>query len=583
MDSYTEIKRWSKPKRNFEFGYELSSTTQISPRNPSSASCISVLTCDDSIHFINEPKISNNITSTMKEYQVDKHIVNLNGSIVEPLLTSQQDDIKNIKATKIEDRCDNPGVSTEKTIKFQEELTNKGSLYSRITTGYIGSKSQGVLGTQSEIQDIDESGNGNNIYDKNGKFDYYNAEGKLEEVNIIVEDDDEKDNNTTLNGTACSNTIQTKEIQDCVSVSEPRPKNSSLFVSNNESNQTDQWREVHDNRTGKIYFYNRRTRESRWSLPPNAILLSEKRRINLKEETTLSNNLREVSINTESTKSEETSQERCTHLINHMGYCEIDETIFDQNEFKETTSCTDGYKRPWTPSQNEPKRKLFFLADSELQDNAIQVKPNETYCPVEANDDIQHNELQKTSIKKYEKQKLIFCILCGMKAQSTTHLIEHMSTYCSCLSQCAKRDDICNIFYDTFVIADSLLNPNDAHDNFDQNHYQHNKENDQYNVENRDSDMEELRYVAENDDNKFSASDDEDTIMDYSLNQSLNQSFRRISSHHSKEPAQEETSELVSTCPFCSKSFQGGSYLSKHLLRCNARQNSSMKRTIHCN
>ena len=55
-----------------------------------------------------------------------------------------------------------------------------------------------------------------------------------------------------------------------------------LILNNHQtfSKKKDQWREVHDDMTGKTYFYNRHTRESRWSLPKNAILIGKKRKIN---------------------------------------------------------------------------------------------------------------------------------------------------------------------------------------------------------------------------------------------------------------------------------------------------------------
>lgn len=67
---------------------------------------------------------------------------------------------------------------------------------------------------------------------------------------------------------------------------------SSLQTSLIENNQfeqcIDQWREVIDENTGKIYFYNRRTRESRWCLPDNAVLVPKKRHREKKKDSTLS-------------------------------------------------------------------------------------------------------------------------------------------------------------------------------------------------------------------------------------------------------------------------------------------------------
>ena len=581
MDSCAEIKRWNRPKRNFEFGYELSSTTQISPKNASS-SCISVLTFDDSINVMNEFKSSNSNAFAMKENELQGNIVNMNG-IVEPFPTSQPDKMENeelISLTMLEDQCDNPGGTTKETTQFQEELTNKGSLYSRITTGYVG-KSQGDLGTQSEFQEINsESGDRNKNYDKNDKFVNSNFKEKRAEVNRIMEEEDERGNSAKSNGIICSNSCETKRIQGIAIVSEPRPKIcSSLLMNDNERNQTDQWREVHDHRTGKVYFYNRRTRESRWSLPPNAILLSEKRRINFKEQDTPSNSPRKVPITMESIKSEERSQEGTRHLIDCDGCCEIGETRHEGEQ--ETATVIEGYKQPSTQSQSERKRKFIYPTDCEMQSNIFKIHTNETCYFVEENDDIQEDKLQRIPVENCGEDKFLFCILCGMKVQSTFHLIEHMSTYCSSLEHCTKRNDICNVFYDTFVTVNALFNRTGAHDNSEQSKSQDNKENLQH-MESRGNDEEELGFDAENYEQIFSASDDEDTIMDYSLNQSLNNSFHKNSSYHRKEH-EEEASPMISTCPFCSKSFQGGSNLSRHLLRCNARQNSNIKRTKQYN
>ena len=70
------------------------------------------------------------------------------------------------------------------------------------------------------------------------------------------------------------------------------------------NDMTDQWREVHDDRTGKTYFYNRRTRESRWSLPSNAILLRRKRQYSERlDNSKVLSSLREVSMSDITTES----------------------------------------------------------------------------------------------------------------------------------------------------------------------------------------------------------------------------------------------------------------------------------------
>jgi hypothetical protein len=176
----------------------------------------------------------------------------------------------------------------------------------------------------------------------------------------------------------------------------------------------------------------------------------------------------------------------------------------------------------------------------------------------------------------------VHCIFCGTKIKCTSSVpfTEHLRTSCSIVRDSYRKEQVSNLIHNTFLRAKNLLNLSD-HDNFESlTNGEHDKEN-----------LPPLSYLSpkkkkldetdtcnstfdQSDIHIFSNSDDEETITDRSFHQ-------RSSQNNSYHPTEEEISPILSSCPFCNKSFRGGSDLSKHLLRCNARRRSNKKRTMH--
>ena len=486
MDAFDEVKCWNRHKRQLKYEQEHISLTTTSPKNTSSGlSYVSAITCDESIQHL-----CSNQGPNLQSQPFDS------GKIHSPSLSTFRQMLPVSSPDK--DDIETNQMKVELTTDRKPHNSNNGSLISRITTGYLG-----ILN-----EDKSKSPNDKLLNTETTKT-------KIESMNLQC--DMKCSDLTQLNfmkmKTKNEKASDTKHFYGCIEseiISFDSKEDIMTSADRNKSSYSDQWREVLDHSTGKNYFYNRRTRESSWQLPPNAILLKKKRVINEKENASDSYCTKEVSMLTEAI-SEDIVRDDIINVIDDRNSC------YNQHEAVHN-SCNSEILRHISPARSETAvNDIGNKSSGELLSEGI------------------------------------YCMFCGIKCVNETILFEHFTELCPYLESYDRKDEICVLLY---KILNTYYNcPVEDKDEFskekgtNQNHIQ-------------------LKDLTKNsDDSMLSPSDDDEMIMDSSLNHSF-----RNNSH--------EVTQLLSTCPFCSKRFHGGSHLSRHLLNCNERKSSTKKRVV---
>ncbi len=583
FDREDEIKCWNRrPKKRFEFGYEVDPTTQqvqVSPRN-TSLSCISALTFDDSMHLINDRLKERDSTSSSSENKCYDES-NRKEDLEEPFLISQQcDGLQNLKLENKSNTIDRARV--EQKCYSQQDVGLKGSLYSRITNGYIENLQE--EDKRKEVTIIDETLRTPILNDSKGEeiemgYDRCDDGYTAGHTELIVEEEESYSETT-------ADSSDTKSLQgnEDGQIRLYKGNNSTVADINNQpcgplETTRDQWREVNDDTTGKTYFYNRRTRESRWNLPPDAKLMSKKRKINQKCNASIDcSSLKEVSVSsTDTNQRGEDKQNKMLHIQNNTvaveKVCNGDTSIFDEDK-KESHVIIEKCRRLRKSPKSEQRRRFFFPDVCE-ESNDEETEKSYEESSIEG--------IQKTLFsrnKSGQETYFAYCMFCGLETRDSHILIEHLSADCPTLKMFSKKDEICHLMNNTISRVESMVSSCDDY-KVNQCAIYDGEDGNKENIPNVSQEIlpsNNLKGTSSSENSNkpaiFSNSDDEETIADCSFN------CHTIGSGSNRHYIEEETSPILSTCPFCTKSFQGGSYLSKHLLRCNARRKSNKKRTM---
>ena len=145
----------------------------------------------------------------------------------------------------------------------------------------------------------------------------------------------------------------------------------------------DQWREVLDSRSGKSYYYNRRTRESRWTLPASGILSKKRRNIHVGQDTRMTSS--------------------CTlQQILMSGITE------NKSAYRENHQGIDSFVRYKASSFND--ECLFPSQGSNAETRTIDAE--ELYV-------------------EREKEQTLFCMYCGTSIRSVNNMQKHLHLECS--------------------------------------------------------------------------------------------------------------------------------------------------------
>lgn len=363
--------------------------------------------------------------------------------------------------------------------------------------------------------------------------------------------------------------------------------NGSNTRTHNENGNLNEWRQATEIHSGKVYFYNRRTRESSWTLPPGAVLKTRKNK-RMGESTNASfeshNCPCEVSMN-----SEETS-----NVTMHSKVSDSYSNLL-QKDHEESQMILERCRKLRNSFKYTERRKYFFPDTSRESNNEY------------AND-------IESSFDKYESDHLnsstahFYCIYCGEVVPGAASMSDHLTKY----HQEFKNGKVGSFTLENKALVQIMLKFwSETEDEKSNVHVVDEKENIDPNTQtkqptlNGDDNIElesSWRFGKDLKDSvdmisetskigNYSAiksfetydtehsSDEESTI--FTKSKSLTQKYRKQSLKNDKvlEHRDSKISETKSLCPFCYKSCPSGSSLSSHLLSCKQRQSSNRKRS----
>ncbi len=610
------------------------------------SSCISTITFDDSVALFSAPGVDS------KSLSKHKHNRQLNKQQAEEKTVegSLHESQESGYAAVIEDEIDFSPLPTSKDIEghTQNSLNDlvennavKGSLYARIMNGFQddpgtpcikldviamqGKIDEGVESQTLCVDTIKEIQLESSV-EKKHKFDIPRSmtEGtrasvdKPDEVSLInittieskhfnvpvpkikSEPIGEKANGNGLNLTHTD--ISTHAKQRTAKVDAQYRKEVA-----------DQWREVHDNRTGKVYFYNRRTRESRWSLPTNAVLLRKKRQIRcsmtIDTDSDKTNSCGQSSsessgdipvLDTSSSSFHDScskadtsfgvmSEANMCHLTVNERRCTYEDSSLGIND--DTLKNGYGYggsQRRDIIQGNDAASQMILDRCRKLRESFIQTQKTRFFFP---NDSKNLNDTRKeieneVPVLNYHS---FYCMYCGAQIPSASVMDKHLHLQCPVfLNDGVKYDGDEHIQLQRILkelwSSGSKHPPNNErlkenvppitnscqHENLINDTPFNSRRNFGGVVQPNCDELDRVRSdVFNRREEIFSLSDDEETILNYA--ESRSKRLEDISNEN----------RISSLCPFCEKSFSSGSSLSEHLLKCKLRQKSNKKRSVN--
>ena len=396
----------------------------------------------------------------------------------------------------------------------------KGSLYSRI---------------MSELKDAEHQGTTRNEGDELSNLSTCTQSTKISRDGPR-ENSDIEDKSVVEDNDSCEST---GALEVCMSVGneeELAPSQTALaleqasFMSGVEEHSIksfeskeciDQWREVHDYRTGKSYFYNRRTRESSWTLPCNALLVRSRRLLRRRLDQDF------VSL--------------CEPLQNEVSMSEITESDFQ---------CSVSTFESSQHNHNGAYSQDLFKIDTKNPPIDDSKNDASLACP------------------DPEEQTCLFCMYCGLSFESANAMKKHLYDQCSSYQDFCRRNPLKHKALQ--LVLKSVWNTKEKINEENLDPYQELSFDHQVGSSGGSRGI--LACLSRNECKSIttekhatlevfqSLSDDEDTVIDFRL----------------KSFSEEES---VAACAFCLTQFRSGTFLSRHLLQCKKRQRLSNKKS----
>lgn len=211
-----------------------------------------------------------------------------------------------------------------------------------------------------------------------------------------------------------------------------RSNNTSATLSFSRSEQSiaNEWREVKDPVSGKMYYYNRLTRISKWKLPKGAVLRRSAKHKSNNTSATLSITRSEQShdrnnVYSHSFATAVTDESSLSHLHNSL----------HQDSERKIQGISSSQTAP-ASDHSSPQ--------SQRSDRSSQTSSNHSYSP-QSVDDKNIASSAKSDIKSPQDTTmtvgpgLLFCLYCGVKCRSLSMLESHLQQ-CSCFIKMQDPD-----------------------------------------------------------------------------------------------------------------------------------------------
>ena len=303
-----------------------------------------------------------------------------------------------------------------------------------------------------------------------------------------------------------------------------------------------EWRQVEDNE-GRTYYYNRKTRVSKWYLPPGAVVVKKKVSSKSYDSQLLQTSKQPVS------RQLNQSQENESDAANHSP------AKVEINTSQQSVATYDDY--------NEHKEGD---CDSYSSDGG--------YSSVAEEESLENrtNRLQIQDIKSPQDASpscdALYCVYCGVKCDTTTVLGHHL-TSCKAFEHLQVHGQSTQMEIESLLFkAWSQIGNSTALSSIKP-------------IVNHTFNQEEVRYSSPK---KFEASYDE-TFIGNDVTLSYEQTYGAATPPKTPTSTRRTRRENENvyciekkSCPFCQLEFNKGNELSSHLLKCKARKSARKQR-----
>jgi Splicing factor len=470
-----------------------------SPRN-TNASCISAITFDDSDTVSSANRL---FTTTSFSSENSKHFKSKDEPLSKRILgvysTVKNDDSSSNSFHRMMRMVDALDTKTSSdNDSGHKSLSGKGSsLYSRILSGLqemevdkaptdTSSTGNCEMVPEEQGDDVEEhyARTQNNCIKNIPKNSRGNSSSKTsddkdggdEEESIIeeIEEGEDEIDEHNLSGES------TAVLQKCVTACSPLKKQENVSPestktwkqsmttedqqneqkeehSNNQEQeyQRDQWREVFDDRTGRTYYYNRRTRESRWDLPRNSIVVGRKLQVcsspNRRQQTSVDYSLRDVSMSEIIASIEHASTGTMSNQDSLFSF----QTMKSGQHAMDISSCNQPMmmKQRDDPQQQQQETSILSgaggIASPNWHNDTLRSLHDEnsniqSHSPTKGNnsmkDSIQQELFNEDDAGMKNTRRHYFCMYCGTEVATANAMKQHLHLNCRHYSYMSQED-----------------------------------------------------------------------------------------------------------------------------------------------
>ena len=424
---------------------------------------------------------------------------------------------------------------SEITSPFEDRQSYGSSLFSRLSRGQRTREESKCNSSVSEQQPQRVQGTG-------ADYSLSNSRANDESYSMMFSSNDNdksiswqisplKEHKTTSRSSISTGIQSNARPQLEVTMVTASTDTSSRVANDNE------WRQVED-AEGRTYYYNRKTRVSKWHLPPGAVVVKKK-----------------VSNKSYDSQLLKTPKQPMSHQLNHS---QRDKSDIANHSLAKVEINTSHQSVATYDDHNEHKEDC----DSYSSDGA--------YSSVAEEESLagRTNRLQINDIKSpQDPSPALYCVYCGVKCDTTTVLGHHLTT-------CKAFEHLQLHGQSTQMEIESLL--------FKAWSRIGNSTGVSSPTVNQSFNQEEVRYSSPR---KFEASHNNETFIGNDVTSSYEQTYLAATPPKTPASTRRARREVENvyciekkSCPFCQLEFNRGNELSSHLLKCKVRKSARKQR-----
>jgi len=460
-----------------------------------------------------------------------------------PLMLSQ---------TNSRQQTDGGDVVSEITSPFEENRQSYGStLFSRLSRGFSSHESNREESkSNSSVSDTDKQpqrvqGTGadcslsNSISNNESYSMMFNSNDNDKSISWQISPLKE---HKTTSRSSISTGIQSN---DRFNTTRPQLEATMITTSTASSRvaNDNEWRQV-DDTEGRTYYYNRKTRVSKWHLPPGAVVVKKK-----------------VSSKSYDSQLLQTPKQPVSRQLNHS-----------RQEGESDAANHSPAKVEISKSQHSVA--TYDDRDEHKEGDCDSYSSDGSYSSVAEEESLENrtNRLQIQDIKSPQDASpscdALYCVYCGVKCDTTTVLGHHL-TACKAFEHLQVHGQSTQMEIESLLFkAWSQIGNSTALSSIKP-------------IVNHTFNQEEVRYSSPK---KFEASYDE-TFIGNDVTLSYEQTYVAATPPKTPTSTRRTRREVENvyciekkSCPFCQLEFNKGNELSSHLLKCKARKSARKQR-----